>query len=309
MRLFKSQEKRRIRKSDQRGNNIKPNPHTYQPKELKMKKILKWTGIVLGGLIGLTLLTGLALYPSGKEKLTRSYPNILVESVNIPTDLNSIANGKHISIIWGCTKCHGEDLSGKLLANDPILGTIPASNLTAGKGGIGNSYTDTDWVRAIRHGIKPNSQVELFMNDYSILSDQDLGDLVAYLKQIPPVNSELQALHLGLVTPLAPAIGLLTPPAELIDHSKQRPADPVPGATVEYGKYLFTICSECHANNLADKLEEWNQEDFMQAVRTGVLPNGRQLPAVMTPKTFGELNDTELNALWLYLQSLVPAKK
>jgi hypothetical protein len=276
---------------------------------MKMKKILKWTGIIFGGLIILFVLLGVALYPSGKEKLTRSYPDIQVEVVNIATDLNSISQGKHISIIWGCTKCHGDDLSGKLLTNDPILGTIPASNLTPGQGGIGKSYTDTDWVRAIRHGIKPNSKVEIFMNDYSSLSDHDLGDLIVYLKQIPPIDSVLPTLHLGPVTPLAPAVGFLTPPAELIDHSEQRPVDPVPGATVEYGKYLFTICSECHANNLADKLEEWNQEDFMQAVRTGVLPNGRQLPAVMTPKTFGELNDTELNALWLYLQSLVPAKK
>ncbi len=273
-----------------------------------MKKILKWTGIVLGGLIGLTLLTGLALYPSGKEKLTRSYPNVSVESVNIATDNDSIVFGKHISIIWGCTKCHGDDLSGRLLTNDPLLGTIPASNLTAGKGGIGNSYTDTDWVRAIRHGIKPNSKVEIFMNDYSSLSDHDLGDLIAYLKQIPPVDSELQALHLGPVTPLAPAVGFLTPPAELINHSEQRLADPVPAGTVDYGKYLFTICSECHATNLANKLDKWNQEKFIRAFRTGVLPDGEKLPAAMTPKIFGELNDTELAALWLYLQSLAPAK-
>jgi len=39
-----------------------------------MKKIMKWTGIVLGGLISLALLAGLARYPSGMEKLTRSYP-------------------------------------------------------------------------------------------------------------------------------------------------------------------------------------------------------------------------------------------
>jgi len=297
-----------MRESDKKDNHIKPNPHKFQPKELKMKKILKWTGIVTGGLIGLTLLTGLALYPSGKERLTRSYPNISTEVVNIPTDLNSIANGKHISIIWGCTKCHGADLSGMLLANDPILGTIPSSNLTPGDGGIGKSYTVSDWVKAIRHGIKSNSQVEIFMNNYSIMSDHDLGDLIAYLKQIPPVDSQLQAMHLGSVVPIAPAVGLFTPSAELIDHNATRPVDPVPGATVEYGKYLFTICAECHSSNLATKLEKWNQGDFMRTVRTGVLPNGRQLPAAMTPKTFGEMNDTELTALWLYLQSLMPAK-
>jgi hypothetical protein len=292
-----------MRESDKKVNNIEPNPQEFQLKELKMKKILKWTGIVLSGLIGLTMLTGLALYPSGKEKLTRSYPNISVESVDIPTDLNSIADGKHISIIWGCTKCHREDLSGMLLTNDPILGTIPSSNLTPGEGGIGKSYTDTDWVKAIRHDIKSNDQVEIFMNDYSTMSDRDLGDLIAYLKQIPPVDSQPQAMHLGSVVPIAPAVGLFTPAAELIDHNATRPVDPVPGATVEYGKYLFTICSECHGSNLADKLENWNQDEFMRTVQTGVLPNGRHLPAAMSPKLFGELNNTELSALWLYLQN------
>ncbi len=273
-----------------------------------MKKILNWTVIIFGGLIVLSVLMGVALYPGGKEKLTRSYPNVSVESVNIPADPNSIAQGKHNSIIWGCTKCHGDDLSGKLLTNNPLLGTIPASNLTSGQGGIGKSYTDIDWVRAIRHGLKPNSSVEIFMNDYSSMSDRDLGDLIAYLKQIPPVDSELQALHLGPVVPIAPAVGLLTPSAELIDHSEQRPADPVPGATVEYGKYLFTICSECHGTDLADKVDKWNQEEFIQAFRVGTTADGEKLPAAMPKKTFNEFSDTELSALWVYLQSVRSTK-
>jgi len=267
-----------------------------------MKNIMKWTVIVIGGLIGLTVLTGLALYPSGKEKLNQSYPDIPVETVNIPSKADAFARGRHIAIIWGCTKCHGEDLSGMLLADDPLLGTIPASNLTSGKGGIAKSYTDTDWIRAIRHGVKPNGQVEIFMYAYyATMSDQDLGDLIAYLKQIPPVDSNYPERRLGPIIPIAPAVGLFTPAAELIDHGAPRPADPASGATIEYGRYLSAICSECHSGNLPGKLEKWNQEDFIRAVRTGFLPNGRQLPSAMSPKIFGELNDTELTALWLYL--------
>jgi mono/diheme cytochrome c family protein len=269
-----------------------------------MKNIMKWTGIVLGGLVGLAVLAGLALYPSGMKKLTRSYPDIPVETVNIPTDLDAVARGRHIAIVWECTKCHGEDLSGMLLADDPFLGTIPAPNLTPGSGGIATSYTDADWIRAIRHGVKPNSRGEIFMYDYSTMSDQDLGDLIAYLKQIPPVDSDYPAMRVGPIIPIAPAVGLFTPAAELIDHGAPRPADPVPDATIEYGRYLSAICFECHSASLAGKLEKWNEEDFIRAVRTGVLPNGRQLPAAMSPKTFGEMNDTELTALWLYLQSL-----
>jgi cytochrome c553 len=274
-----------------------------------MKKIMKWTGIVLGGLLGLTFLVGLVLYPIGMEKLTRSYPGVPVETVNIPTDSDAVARGRHIAVVWACTKCHSEDLSGTLLADDPILGTIPASNLTSGNGGIAKSYADADWIRAIRHGVKPNGRVEIFMYDYySTLSDQDLGDLIAYLKQVQPVDSDYPAMRLGPIIPIAPAVGLFTPAAELIDHSAPRPANPAPGATVEYGRYLFAICAGCHGKSVANKLKNWKQEDFIRAVQTGVLPNGKQISPAMPLKTYGEMNDMESAALWLYLQSLLPVK-
>ncbi len=273
-----------------------------------MKKIMKWTGIMLGGLIGLALLAGVALYPIGMKKLTRTYPNLPVAAVNIPTGPDAVALGKHVAIVWGCTKCHSENLSGTLLVDDPILGTIPASNLTSGNGGIAKSYTDADWIRAIRHGVKPDSRVEVFMYDYyATMSDRDLGALIAYLKQIPAVDSDYPATRFGPIFAISPAVGLFTPAAELIDHGAPRPADPVPGNTIEYGKYLFALCAECHSRNLAGKLENWKQEDFIRAVRTGVLPNGQHLSPAMPLKTYGELNDTELTALWLYLRSLPSA--
>ncbi len=273
-----------------------------------MKKIMKWIGIVLGGPIGLVLLAGLMLYPIGLEKLNRSYPGIPVETVNVPTDSAAIAWGKHIAVIWACTKCHGEDLSGKLLSDDLIMGTISASNLTSGKGGIAQSYNATDWIRAIRHGVKPDGHIEIDMYNYSTMSDQDLGALMAYLKQIPPVNADHPAMRFGSIFPIAPAIGLFTPAAELIDHAAPRPADPVPDTTIEYGRYLWGPCTECHSSNLARTLRDWKQEDFMRAMQTGVLPNGKQLGSAMPLKTYGEMNGTELAALWLYLQSLSPAK-
>ena len=267
-----------------------------------MKTIIKWILILLGGLVGLTFLAGAALYPAGMKKLTRTYANIPVETVSIPSDAEAVARGKHVAIIWGCTKCHGEDLSGSLLTNDAILGTIPAPNLTSGKGGIGGSYSEADWVRALRHGVKPDGRGEAFMLNYSTLSDQDLGALIAYLKQIPAVDAAYPAMRFGPIIPIAPAIGLVPPAAEQIDHGAPRPADPVPGATSEYGSYLFTICTECHSTKVASEVKDWSQEDFVQAFRTGVLPDGKPLPAAMSSKTFGEMNEVELEALWLYLK-------
>jgi hypothetical protein len=277
-----------------------------------MIKIMKWTGIVFGGLVCLALLTGVALYPSGMEKLTRSYPNIAVETVNIPTDPDAIARGKHASIIWACTKCHGADLSGTLITNDPIdgfiplMGIIPTSNLTSGEGGIARSYKDANWVRAIRHGVMQDSQVEIFMFDYSTMSDQDLGDLIAYLKQIPPVDTNYPEMSYGPLIPIVPAVGLFTPAAELINHDAPRPAEPAPGATKEYGGYLSSICSGCHGKGIANALKNWKQEDFIRTFNTGVLLNGKQLGPTMSSNTFREMNDMELAALWLYFTDAKP---
>ena len=65
-----------------------------------MKKFIKWMGIVVGGLSGLTILAGLVLYPIGLGKLTQTYPNIAVEKVNIPTDAVAVARGRVIEARW-----------------------------------------------------------------------------------------------------------------------------------------------------------------------------------------------------------------
>ena len=140
----------------------------------------------------------------------------------------------------------------------------------------------------------------------SSMSDQDLGDLISYMKQIPPVDSELPAISYGPLIPIAPALGIFTPAAELIDHNAPHPENPVPGATTEYGKYLSAICTQCHGNGISNAVKNWKQEDFIRTFNTGVLPDGRQLGATMSSKTFNEMNDTELAALWFYFTSAKP---
>jgi len=79
--------------------------------------------------------------------------------------------------------------------------------------GIAGSYTDTDWIRAIRHGVKPDSRVEMFMYDYySTMSDRDMGDLIAYLKQIPPVDSNYPPTRFGPIAAIAQRSGCLRQP-------------------------------------------------------------------------------------------------
>ena len=277
-----------------------------------MNKFIKWIAILLGGLFVSLVLAGLVLYPIGMKQLSQTYPNIAVEKVLIPTDADAVARGKHIATIWACTRCHSEDLSGRTITNDPLsgmvplMGTIPASNLTSGKGGIATSYTDTDWVRAIRHGVMRDGGVEVLMFDYSTMSDQDLGDLIVYLKQIPPVDTNYPEMRYGPILPVVSNIELFTPAAQRIDHAAPRQADPTLGATVEYGRYLSVICTACHGNLIGNTVRSWKQDEFIHIFKTGVLSNGKQFGRTMSSNTFREMTDTELTALWLYFTNPKP---
>ncbi len=58
-----------------------------------MGKILKWIGIVLGGLIGLIVLLVLGLYFAGNGRMTKAY-DIQPEAVTIPADAAAIEQGR-----------------------------------------------------------------------------------------------------------------------------------------------------------------------------------------------------------------------
>ncbi|HZD56601.1 MAG TPA: cytochrome c [Anaerolineales bacterium] len=286
-----------------------------------MRKILKWVGIIFGVLMGLAILAIAAIYYVTQTRLDKIY-QIKVEAIAIPSDQNSRERGEHLVTTMGfCTECHGEKLAGQVWDDGWLVGRIAVPNLTSGKGGIGSSFSDEDWVRAIRYGIGIDKKSLKVMpsNYYYKLSDGDLAAIVAYLKQLPPSDNELPKTSIG---PMARLSILLEPsilPAQVIEYDAPRPPEPVPGVTVEYGKYLANVCTVCHGENLAGMegpgggknltpggdLAEWSEADFIRAVRTGVTPSGKNLDPEMMPwKSVGKFSDDELKAIWLYLRSL-----
>jgi cytochrome c553 len=296
-----------------------------------LRKIFKWIGIVLGSLIGLLLLVLIALYVIGTVKWNRIRGRVYdvpTETITIPTDPTSIARGEHIATIRICGYCHTETLSGQ---SDGVHGlvTFAFPNLTPGLGGIGDTNTDEDWVRAIRHGVGHDGRGLILMPSRILyeLSDEDLVDLIAYLKSLPPVDNELPSTKLGPLGRVMMALGQLpadatTPAVTVIDHYGRRPIMPEPGVTVEYGKYLALSCTLCHGTNLngqlirtdaeylapnltpGGELHYWSEEGFMRTLQTGVTPSGHQLKDAMPWKYFGQMTDDELKAVWMYLQSL-----
>ena len=100
---------------------------------LLIRKILKWTGIVLGSLVGFLVLSFIVLYTIGTVKWNQLHGKyeVPVETITIPTDQASIARGEHIATIRMCGHCHMDDFSGQT-ARVPGLVTLSIPNLTSG---------------------------------------------------------------------------------------------------------------------------------------------------------------------------------
>jgi len=291
-----------------------------------MVKVLKGIGI---GLVGLLVLGIVLVSIISTIRWNQGYENfdIPVESISIPTDKAAIAYGEHIAITRYCGSCHGEDLAGGHLMNEPVLAVIPAPNLTAGTGGVGLTNTDEDWIRAIRHGVGHDNRGLIGMpaRVWYQLSDEDLGALIAYLKNIPPVDNEFPKRKIGPAFRLLLTLGQAPiSEASLINHTAPRPSTPEPSVTLEYGEYQTLGCTACHGPNLnggiirdlngelvtalnltpGGELQGWSEADFITALRTGVTPGGHNLSEAMPWRYVGQMTDEELQAIWLYLQSL-----
>src|SRR5215211_9454605 len=108
---------------------------------------------ILGGLVGLVLLVVLVSYVVSGMRLRKHYA-VAGKAVPVPTDSASRARGKVIATLYGCTGCHTPSLAGTTMIDGFPFARLASANLTRGEGGIGATYKDEDWDRAIRHGIK-----------------------------------------------------------------------------------------------------------------------------------------------------------
>jgi cytochrome c5 len=292
-----------------------------------MKKALRIVGIGLGGLIGMVLLAAVVLYAIGNARLNRVY-DFPASNLTLPTDPASLELGKH-RVESLCQGCHGEDLGGieRFFDGGP-LGILDSANITSGEGGIGSTYTTEDYVRAVRHGIGRDGR-PIFMPavvSTAHFSDEELGAIIAYLKTVPPVDRTLQGQRFSPLAKILLAAGRLGElPVEVVSHETHVQAPPM-GITVEYGEYIVNTydCRICHGEQLnggrhanptipiitpnltpGGELAFWEEEDFINALREGVTPSGHRLnPELMPWMDYARLYDEELQAVWLYLQSL-----
>ncbi len=294
-----------------------------------MQKLIKWFGYGAVALVGLFLIAVGYVYWKSEAILNKTMDLAPITLDLPPADSAAVARGRHIALAYGCRDCHGPDLAGLPTIDAMPLAYIPASNLTPA--GAGAYYSDGDWLRAIRHGIGPDGKSLWLMPSaaFTRLSPADLAALIAFLKQVEPVRRDLPQKRFGPYGRLLLVRGGFTLAADRVNHSVPFRAAPPAGPTRAYGDYLAHMCRSCHGQNLAggrsefpaagvitanltpgeDGIAHYSEADFVRALREGVKPSGAQMESIHMPwQATAALTDTEIRAIWVYLQDLKPER-
>lgn len=296
-----------------------------------MKKWLRRAGMALGALTALVLLAVGAAYAVSGRNMARVY-TVAARDVPVPSDSAGVARGRHFArAIAKCVECHGDDMGGKVLIDDPGIGRFAPPNLTTGRGGIGARLAPADWERAVRHGVGRDGRSLRFMasEDYVTMSDADLGAIIGWARQLPPVDREVPSMRVGPVIRVMNALGKLPLPAQSIAALPPRYASaaPVPGRTAEYGSYLANVggCTGCHGPGLSggpipgappdwkpasnitpEGIGSWTEADFTRALREGKRLGGVPIDTLMPWRLAREMDDEEIGAIYAYLRTVQP---
>jgi len=251
--------------------------------------------------------------------------------------------GEYLAKAGGCLGCHTEDkkdatpFAGGRALKTPF-GTFFGPNITPHpQAGLGK-WTEADFVRAMRHGRRPdgaNYFPAFPYPSFTKINDQDLGDLWAYLRTLPPSNRASQPHDLGF--PFGWRFLVTVWKWFFFTPGPFLPAPGVPDI-VSRGAYLVQAlghCGECHTprnflgapkrgrflaggkgpegkdvpNLTPTGLKKWRDSDFQDFLVSGITADG-DVPAEamgeVIRNTTSQLTPEDLAALIAYLRSLPP---
>jgi mono/diheme cytochrome c family protein len=257
-----------------------------------------------------------------------------------------VARGEYLMRAGDCMTCHTDEKGGgKPFAGGRALatpfGTFYSPNLTPDKEtGIG-SWSDADFLNAVKRGIDDEGE-QLFppfpYTSYTRMTDADALAIRAYLASLPPVH---QANKPHDVKPFAWRFPVRFWKWLFFTPGDFQP-DPKASAEVNRGAYLVTAlahCGECHTpRNLAGGLKlsqslsgtvdgpegerapnitpdketgigKWSKDDLVHLLKTGIKPDFDNVQGTMAETVrdgLSHLSDADLNAIASYILSRPP---
>jgi mono/diheme cytochrome c family protein len=270
--------------------------------------------------------------------------------VTIPSSISADAlpayspdttNGQAVFNEGGCASCHAvvgqpRTMLGGGLAIPSPFGTFYAPNISPdAKDGIGN-WTEANFVTAVTKGTSP-AGTHYFpafpYGSYQHARIEDVRDLFAYLKTLPPVAGRVRDHDVGFPFNIRRLVGGWK---FLFFDGKPFSPDPRQSQQWNRGAYLINSlghCAECHSPrnflggivrsqrfaggpnpegegsipNITQKgLKDWSEKDISYFLGTGELPDGDSVGGSMVRviRNTSLLSEDDRAAMAAYIKAL-----
>ncbi|MGH6728180.1 MAG: c-type cytochrome [Pseudolabrys sp.] len=260
----------------------------------------------------------------------------------LPPHVPDLANGREMFFAGGCASCHAVPkqkdntrLGGGLALGSPF-GTFYVPNISADRrDGIGG-WSDAQFVTAMTMGVSPAGK-QLYpafpYTSYRNMRLDDLRDLFAFLKTLPPVAGRVRDHDLAFPFNIRRAVGIWK--LLFLKAATFKP-DPSRSAQWNRGAYLVNgpgHCAECHSprnvfgavierlrftggpspdgqggvpNITQYKLKNWTEEDIAATLNDGMTPDADLVGGSMIEvvSNTSKLTAADRMAIAAYIKSL-----
>jgi len=279
-----------------------------------VKGVARFLGISAAVVLAFVGLSASFVFVATEPLIRRTY-EAPVRPVAVTVDEASIAEGRRLALVRGCFNgCHGPGVVGAEFEDDPWLGRIVAPELTR----VVAAHTDEELERVIRQGVRRNGLSTWVMpsNMFYHLNDRDLGNIIAFLRSLPPGAGPATEVRIGPGWRLDLLQDRYLPMVEEIRRDAPWLTAPQMQGPNARGRYLaLTVCTECHSMDLAGApdgsapnlvvVASYTEQDFVRLMRTGVPIGERELGlmGLVARERFSQLNDGEVRDLYQYLSA------
>jgi mono/diheme cytochrome c family protein len=254
-------------------------------------------------------------------------------------------NGRTMFFAGGCASCHAVSkeeptrLGGGLGLKSPF-GTFYVPNISPdGTDGIG-SWSEAQFVTAMLKGTSPDGAhyyPSFPYTSYQRMRIEDLRDLFAHLKTLPPVQGKVRGHDLPFPFSIRRTLGGWK--LVFLDGQPFRP-DLAQSAEWNRGAYLVNgpgHCAECHSprnllggivtsqrfaggpnpegegwvpNITQARLKDWAREDIDEFLSSGLKPDGDTVGSTMAAvvRNTSQLPPSDRAAIATYIKSLPPVE-